>query len=167
MSKFEKVSFEQWKNDLGISLPDAKLREWYDQIVLPHQATKASAGCDFCMPFNLNFEAGSKYRIATGIRWKTDEGKDANQVLLIVPRSGLGFKYGIRLSNTVGVIDSDYCNSDNEGHIIISLENPSDKDVELAQGKPFVQGIIVNYEIPEGAESQDERNGGFGSTDAR
>ena len=166
MSKFEKISFEQWKKDAGISLPDAKLREWYDQIVLPHQATRASAGCDFCMPYNLNFEAGSKYRIATGIRWKANES-DSKQVLLIVPRSGLGFKYGIKLSNTIGVIDADYCNSDNEGHIIVSLENPSAQDVELMQGKPFVQGIIVNYEIPEGAESSDERNGGFGSTDRR
>lgn len=166
MSKFEKVSFEQWKKDFGIELPDSKLHEWYDEIKLPSQATKASAGCDFCMPYNLNFEAGSKYRIATGIRWKTDEN-DLKRVLLVVPRSGLGFKYGIKLSNTIGVIDADYCNSDNEGHIIISLENPSDKDVELVQGKPFVQGIIVNYEIPEGAESQDDRNGGFGSTDAK
>lgn len=166
MSKFEKVSFEQWKNDLGFSLPETTLREWYDEIKLPSQATRASAGCDFCMPYNLNFEAGSKYRIATGICWKTDDS-DSKQVLLVVPRSGLGFKYGIKLSNTIGVIDADYCNSDNEGHIIISLENPSDKDVELAQGKPFVQGIVVNYEIPEGAESVEQRNGGFGSTDAR
>lgn len=164
MSKFEKVSFEQWKKDLGINLSETKLKDWYDQIVLPHQATKASAGCDFCMPYNLNFEAGSRYRIATGIRWCTGDA-DSKQVLLIVPRSGLGFKYGIKLSNTIGIIDADYCNSDNEGHIIISLENPSDTDVELAQGKPFVQGIIVNYEIPEGAESHEERNGGFGSTD--
>lgn len=166
MSKFEKISFEQWKKDLGIDLLEATLREWYDEIKLPSQATRASAGLDFCMPYNLNFEAGSKYRIATGIRWKTGDS-DSKQVLLIVPRSGLGFKYGIKLSNTIGVIDADYCNSDNEGHIIISIENPSDKDVELTQGKPFVQGIIVNYEIPEGAESRDERNGGFGSTDAR
>ena len=166
MSRFEKVCFEQWKKDLGIKLPDSKLREWYDGLILPCQATKASAGCDFCMPYNLNFEAGSKYRIATGVRWTTND-KDSNKVLLIVPRSGLGFKYGIKLSNTIGIIDADYCNSDNEGHIIISLENPSDKDVELVQGKPFVQGIIVNYEIPENADSQKERNGGFGSTDAR
>lgn len=166
MSKFEKVSFEQWKKDLGVSLPEDTLKKWYDEIKLPSQATKASAGLDFCMPYNLNFEAGSKYRIATGIRWKAGE-RDSGQVLLIVPRSGLGFKYGIKLSNTIGVIDADYCNSDNEGHIIISLENPSNQDVELAQGKPFVQGIIVNYEIPEGAESTDERNGGFGSTDKR
>ena len=168
MSHFEKVSFERWKADCGIKgLPEKELREWYEDIPLPKQATAASAGCDFFMPFNLNFEAGSTFRIATGVRWVTDPVKedDRAKVLLIVPRSGLGFKYGIRLSNTVGVIDADYCDSDNEGHIIVSLENPSAQSIELPQGKPFAQGVIVKYEVPEGAESDDARNGGFGSTD--
>ena len=168
MSRFEKVSFERWKADCGINgLPEKELREWYEDILLPKQATAASAGCDFFMPFNLNFEAGTTFRIATGVRWVTDPGKadDRAKVLLIVPRSGLGFRYGIRLSNTVGVIDADYCDSDNEGHIIVSLENPSAQSIELPQGKPFAQGIVVRYEVPEGAESDDARNGGFGSTD--
>ena len=169
MSHFEKVSYEQWKADCGIKgLPDKELKKWYEAIRLPRQATAASAGCDFFMPFNLNFEAGSKFRIATGVRWVTDRdsaGSDRGRVLLIVPRSGLGFRYGIRLSNTVGVIDADYCDSENEGHIIISLENPSETTIELAEGKAFAQGIIVKYEIPEGAESEESRSGGFGSTD--
>ena len=166
MSKFEKVSFNQWKADCGFGgLEDSVLEKMYDGIQLPHQATAASAGCDFFMPFSLNLTAGDKFRIASGIRWAS--GEDRDKVLLIVPRSGLGFKYGIKLSNTVGVIDADYCDSDNEGHIIISLENPSDKDVMLEAGKPFVQGIIVKYEIPDGAQSDAGRNGGFGSTDRK
>lgn len=170
MSHFEKVSYRQWKEDCGVrGLPNKELREWYEAIRLPRQATAASAGCDFFMPFNLNFEAGSTFRIATGIRWVTDSddgnAEDRNKVLLIVPRSGLGFKYGIRLTNTVGVIDADYAGSDNEGHIIISLDNPSNQTIELPAGKPFAQGIVVRYEIPDGAGSQEARNGGFGSTD--
>ena len=167
MSHFEKVSYEQWKGACGLAeLGDDKLSKMYDAIILPHQATAASAGCDFFMPFALNLEAGGKFRIASGIRWVTEQqSADREKVLLIVPRSGLGFKYGIKLSNTVGVIDADYCDSDNEGHIIISLENPSEQDVYLDQGKPFAQGIIVKYESPEGAESEAQRNGGFGSTD--
>jgi len=167
MSHFEKVTFEQWKADCGIKgLDDAMLRKWFDDIRLPRQATAASAGCDFFMPFNLNFEGGSSFRIATGVRWVCDrDGNDRDRVLLIAPRSGLGFRYGIRLSNTVGVIDADYCDSDHEGHIIISLVNPSDTAVHLEEGKPFAQGIVVRYEVPEGAESGGSRNGGFGSTD--
>lgn len=167
MSHFEKVSYEQWKADCGIKgLPDRELREWYEAIRLPQQATAASAGCDFFMPFNLNFEGGSRFRIATGIRWVTEGTGDRDKVLLIVPRSGLGFKYGIRLTNTVGVIDADYCDSDNEGHIIISMDNPSETAVELPEGKAFAQGIVVKYEIPEGAASEGVRSGGFGSTDS-
>ena len=164
MSKFAKVSCEQWKADCGFAgVPDAVLSKMYESIKLPRQATASSAGCDFYMPYSLNLTAGDKIRIATGVRWVC--AGDRDKVLLIVPRSGLGFKYGIKLSNTVGVIDADYCDSDNEGHIIISLENPSDQDIMLEGGKPFAQGIIVKYEIPEGAESDAERNGGFGSTD--
>jgi dUTP pyrophosphatase len=168
MSHFEKVSFKQWKRDCGVKgISNRELREWYDAIRLPEQATASSAGCDFFMPFNLNFEPGSRFRIATGIRWVTDrEGSDRDRVLLIMPRSGLGFKYGIRLTNTVGVIDADYCDSDNEGHIIISMDNPSDTAVPLEEGKAFAQGIVVRYEIPEGAGSTQSRTGGFGSTDS-
>lgn len=167
MSHFEKVSYEQWKADCGIKgLPDRELKQWYEAIRLPQQATAASAGCDFFMPFNLNFEAGSRFRIATGIRWVTDRtGNDRGKVLLVVPRSGLGFKYGIRLTNTVGVIDADYCDADNEGHIIISMDNPFGSTIELPEGKAFAQGIVVNYEIPDGAASEEARDGGFGSTD--
>ncbi len=169
MSHFEKVSFRQWKRDCSIrGVSDRDLREWYDAIRLPEQATASSAGCDFFMPFNLNFESGSIFRIATGIRWVTEPGShDRSRVLLIMPRSGLGFKYGIRLTNTVGVIDADYCDSDNEGHIIISMENPSEQAVPLPEGKAFAQGIIVSYEIPAGAESHESRSGGFGSTDEK
>lgn len=167
MSYFEKVSFEQWKKDCGVNgLSDKDLREWYDAIRLPQQATAASAGCDFFMPFNLNFEPGSRFRIATGIRWVTGEA-DRGKVLMIVPRSGLGFRYGIRLTNTVGIIDADYCDSDNEGHIIISMDNPSETAVPLPEGKAFAQGIVVSYDIPEGAESDAARSGGFGSTDKK
>lgn len=168
MSHFEKVSFEQWKADCGIKgLEDEELKEWYDAIRLPGRATASSAGCDFYMPFNLGFEPGSKWKIATGVRWVCGDAEDRDKVLLIVPRSGLGFKYGIRLSNTVGVIDADYCDSDNEGHIIISLENPSGQRMPLEEGKPFAQGIVVRYEVPEGTESDAARNGGFGSTDVK
>ena len=164
MSYFEKVSFEQWVADCGVKgISDDELREWFDAIPLPRQATAGSAGMDFHMPFNLDFEAGSRMKIATGMRWVASED-EKDRVLLIVPRSGLGFKYGLRLPNTIGVIDADYCEADNEGHILVCFENPSNENVKLAAGQPFVQGIIVKYEVPEGAGSEDVRTGGFGST---
>ncbi len=167
MSRFEKISIERWNADCAIEgISESELKKRYDEILLPKQATASSAGCDFFMPYDLEFEPGSKVRIPTGIRWLTNE-EDRRQVLMIFPRSGLGFKYGIRLSNTVGIIDSDYCGSDNEGHIIVSLENPSEETIYLPAGKPFAQGVVVIYDIPSGAESSEARNGGFGSTDEK
>ena len=81
------------------------------------------------------------------------------------PRSGMGFKTGIRMANTVGIIDETYCQSDNEGHIMIKMYNPSNEPIIIEEGKAFCQGIITKYYICGGAESDVQRNGGFGSTD--
>ena len=161
MSHFEKVTFEQWKADCGIKgLPDQELKEWYDAVRLPRQATASSAGCDFFMPFNLNFESGSTFRVATGIRWVTDGENDRGKVLLIFPRSGLGFRYGIRLSNTVGVIDSDY-----KLEIQCKLVNDSDESIVLDAGDRYMQGVFVKFGIVENDEVVNgKRNGGMGST---
>lgn len=169
MSHFEKVSFEIWSEDMkksGIKgISNELLRKWYDEIKLPMQATTHSAGCDIFMPYCFNHASKTSAIIPTGIRWVNDIDNCSGKVLLIFPRSGLGFKHGIRLSNTVGVVDEDYCISDNQGHILVSLYNPSDSDVYYEKGKAFSQAIIVKYEIPNGAESSSSRNGGFGSTD--
>ena len=87
-------------------------------------------------------------------------------VLALYPRSGLGFKFRLQLNNTVGIIDSDYYNSDNEGHMFVKLTNDSNenKNVELKAGQGLVQGIFFEFGITEDDEANEERNGGFGST---
>lgn len=153
IARFEKVSFEQFSqmcND----------REAYDSIELPKRATKGSAGYDFHMPFELTINPGETYKIPTGIRSEIAEG----WVLQIFPRSSLGFKYKLQLDNTVGIIDSDYYHADNEGHIIIKVTNNSDRVLELKQGDRFAQGIFIPYGITVDDESNEERTGGFGST---
>ena len=101
-------------------------------------------------------------KIPTGIRVKIAEG----WVLKLYPRSGLGFKYRLQLNNTVGIIDSDYYNSDNEGHIFIKVTNDSNegKTLTLQPGEGFAQGIFVEYGITVDDEADGVRNGGFGST---
>lgn len=91
---------------------------------------------------------------------------DDGWVLKIYPRSGLGFKYRLQLNNTVGIIDSDYYGSDNEGHIQIKLTNDSreGKCLEVKEGTGFAQGIFLEYGITVDDETTEERNGGFGST---
>ncbi|MBM6800576.1 deoxyuridine 5'-triphosphate nucleotidohydrolase, partial [Coprobacillus cateniformis] len=82
------------------------------------------------------------------------------------PRSGLGFKYRLQLNNTVGVIDSDYFYSDNEGHIFIKITNDSNegKIVDVKKGQGIAQGIFMQYGIVEDDDVSELRNGGFGST---
>ena len=87
-------------------------------------------------------------------------------VLKIYPRSGLGFKFRLQLNNTVGIIDSDYYNSDNEGHIFIKVTNDTNEGrvIEIPAGTGFAQGIFVEYGITFDDEADGVRNGGFGST---
>ena len=87
-------------------------------------------------------------------------------MLKCYPRSGLGFKYRLQLNNTVGIIDSDYYDSDNEGHIFVKLTNDSNegKVVSIDAGMGMMQGIFVEYGITLDDEADAVRNGGFGST---
>ena len=167
IAKFEKVSYKQfagaYKDDFGGS--DEEIRKVYDSIELPKRATAGSAGYDFHTPVDIKLEPGQTIKIPTGIRAKMDP----DWVLMIFPRSGLGFKFRLQLNNTVGVIDSDYYDSDNEGHIFIKITNDSNegRTVEVAAGGGFAQGVFMPYGITEDDEVTDSRNGGFGSTDGR
>lgn len=167
VAQFYKVSFEQfreaYRDEYGGN--DDEIMKVYDTISLPRRATSGSAGYDFCSPVSITLEPGQTAKIPTGIRAKMDE----DWVLLIFPRSGLGFKYRLQLNNTVGVIDSDYYNSDNEGHIFIKITNDTNegKTVEIPAGGGFAQGIFMPYGITGDDDTDAERNGGFGSTDSR
>ena len=160
MNKFEKVSFEQYTKSIG---GDVDIRNEYDNIKLPKRATIGSAGYDFFSPFDFELRAGETIQIPTGVRVLLDSDK----FLAIYPRSGLGFKYRIQLDNTVGIIDSDYSQSDNEGHIFIKLTNDGreNKSININKGDAIAQGIIQQYFITEDDDTTGRRNGGFGSTD--
>ena len=132
----------------------------YDDILLPKRATAGSAGYDFFAPESFTLTAGETAKIATGIRVKIDNG----WVLKLYPRSSLGFKYRLRLDNTVGIIDSDYFNADNEGHIFIKITNCGDKPLTVDKGAAFAQGVFVEYGITVDDECDGVRTGGFGST---
>ena len=159
------MSFEQflegWGDTLGIA-DRSKIQEIYDGIRLPRRATAGSAGYDFFAPADITLAPGETIKIPTGVRvWMEPEW-----VLKCYPRSGLGFKYRLQLNNTVGIIDSDYYYSDNEGHIFAKITNDSNegKTVELKAGEGFMQGIFVEYGITLDDDVTEIRNGGFGST---
>lgn len=130
------------------------------EIALPKRATAGSAGYDFVSPLDVTIPAGGTALIPTGIRAEMEPG----WVLLLFPRSSLGFKYGMRLSNTVGVIDSDYAFAKNEGHIMVKLRNPLSGPVTIGRGERFCQGVFLPYGTAEEDEVLTGRTGGFGST---
>ncbi len=165
IAKFHKVSLEQFKKDwidtFGIE-EDEKIQQIYDAISLPRRATAGSAGYDFFAPIQIVLNPEETVKIPTGIRVEMEP----EWVLKCYPRSGLGFKYRLQMNNTVGIIDSDYFYSDNEGHMFAKITNDTKegKIVDIAQGEGFMQGIFVEYGITIDDDVTEIRNGGLGST---
>ena len=165
IAMFRKVSFEQYYKDYMKCFGAANrelVKYVYDHIQLPKRATSGSAAYDFYAPETTPLKVGKAKNIPTGISAVFPAG----WVLLIAPRSGHGFKYGIGLANHLGVIDSDFSGSDNEGHIHVKLVNDSciAQDMEISAGEAMCQGIFVPYGLTLDDNATAKRNGGFGST---
>lgn len=181
IAKFEKVSFDQFFKDWTDTFYEDKLeedsdiygegwnkerlaiREIYDSIKLPQRATKGSAGYDFFTPIGFALMPNKTIKIPTGIRCKMKKSYG----LFLMPRSGLGFKFREQLDNTIGLIDSDYYNSDNEGHIFAKITNgslDSNKALMVGEGEGFIQGVFLPFGLTKNDKVSTKRNGGFGST---
>ena len=157
IARFTRVSEAQYAEamkDRADCLPLA-------EIPLPRRATSGSAGYDFVSPLEVTIPGGGTALIPTGIRAEMEPG----WVLMLFPRSSLGFRHALRLSNTVGVIDSDYAFAKNEGHIMVKLRNPLSGPVTIGRGDRFCQGVFLPYGTAEEEEDFAVRTGGFGSTD--
>lgn len=163
--KLEKISRKQFIRDfkrsitpIGLSANDA-----YMNIRIPERSTERSCGFDFKMPYDLHVMKNVPYKIPTGIKVDLSSRLPWRLYSLdIYPRSSMGMKYGMKCTNTVGIIDADYYNNaDNEGHIFIEIE--AEKDIDLKCGDRFAQGIIHRcYTV--GDKPKGKRNGGMGST---
>ena len=164
IAQFEKVSFEEfnksWKKLYLAS--DEEIKDIYNEIKLPIRATSGSAGYDFFSPLDFKLSAKENILIPTGIRVKIEQG----WFLGIFPKSGLGFKYRLQVDNTIGIIDSDYYYSDNQGHIFIKMTNDNNMNLSLDinKGASFCQGIFLPFGITYNDDCQNIRNGGLGST---
>ena len=163
IAMFQKVSFEEYRKSrikmftVEGECSDEELFEEWKNIKLPQRATIGSAGYDFSIPMEADLSKESVL-FPTGIRAKIAEG----WVLLLFPRSGLGTKYGFKLDNTTGIIDSDYFYADNEGHIMAKVH--TDTLLHLDAGERFMQGVFVPYGTACNGGTTLTRRGGFGST---
>lgn len=157
VAKFLPVSATRFREDWEGAFPGVLIPEIPQ---MPLRATAGSAGYDFFAPLDFHLEPGQTVRIPTGVRARIEDG----WVLMLFPRSGLGFKYRLQLNNTVGIVDADYFNALNEGHIFIKLTNAGDKPLSVKKGEAFAQGVFLPYGLTEDDDASGERVGGFGST---
>ena len=136
MRCFEKISYEQFKKDVS---SDLKL---YNEYNLPRRETKKAAAYDFEALFDYTLMPCEIKKIPTGIKVKMED----DDVLLLLDRSSMGFKYNVRMCNQVGVIDADYYNNeDNEGHMWIKIQNEGDKPYTVKKGEGMIQGMFIKY----------------------
>lgn len=141
IAKFHKVSLEQFNSKYNTSISDVVLKN----IKLPQRATRGSAGYDFFAPFDIVLNPGQSIEVPTGIKVEISQG----WYLAVFPLRGLGFKYRLQLDNTTGIIDGDYINSANEGHIILKITNDThtNETVKISTGTAFAQGVFMEYGI--------------------
>lgn len=156
MRYFEKISFEQFKKDVSDDI------NIYDSYNIPSRSTKTSAGYDFVALNDFDILPGEIKKIPSGIKTKMND----DEYLGLYIRSSLGFKYNIRLTNQVGIIDSDYYNNENnEGHIWYSIQNEGEKPVSFKKNDRLVQGIFSKFLIvSDEQEIKNTRFSGIGST---
>ena len=158
MRKFEKISFKQFKNDIGDN------EELYNNYSLPERKTKNAGGYDIASLMEFDLKPGDSIVVPTGVKYISEP----DEILMIVIRSSLGFKQGIKLANQVGIVDADYYNNEsNEGHIFLKLENTGKNTFSVKIGDRIAQGIFIKYLIADEEEILEERKGGIGSTDGK
>ena len=141
----------------------------YDDIKLPTRGTPGSAGYDFYSPISFTLHRNESIVVPSFIRFVINPGED-KYFLMMVPKSGLGFRYNMTFANTVGIIDSDYFltstdDSTDEGNILIDIINGNRDEMIVDKGQKICQGIILPFTTVANDEViQKVRNGGIGST---
>lgn len=137
-----------------------KVKKLNENAEMPRRATAESAGFDLHCIDNFTINPGDHYTIPTGLAFEIPTG----YVMLIYPRSGHAKKYGITLSNAVGVVDSDY-----RGEVAVLMHNTGEHPVSFRMGDRVAQALvhkIPDIELVQCEELSETRRGkgGFGST---
>ncbi len=132
------------------------------KAIIPKRATEFSAGADLyaCIENDVVVGAGERCLVPTGIAIAIPMGYGG----FVFARSGTASKYGISLSNCVGVIDSDY-----RGELKIAIINHSKYSYTIRNGDRIAQIVIMPIDLCEFTlcDSLDDTvrgDGGFGST---
>ncbi|AEF95252.1 deoxyuridine 5'-triphosphate nucleotidohydrolase Dut [Desulfotomaculum nigrificans CO-1-SRB] len=151
---FRRCGYFEFKNSI------IKIKRLHENAEMPRRATTESAGFDLHCIENFSIEPGEHKQVRTGLAFEIPKG----HAMLVYARSGMARKYGLTLSNAVGVVDSDY-----RGEVMVLLYNSGSQRVSFRAGDRIAQAIIhklPDIELVECEElSETERGiGGFGST---
>jgi len=162
---FEKVSYEQFKKDIvdEFYLEDGEyIKQIYDELNLPTRATAHSSGYDIESTLTFDLAPNEEIKLPTGFK----SYMQMDEWLMIIPRSGLGFKYYTRLANTIGNGDSDFYNNEgNQGHYWVKIRNEGDKTLSIKRGDAIAQCLFQKYLIADDDNFKgNKRVGGLGST---
>ena len=131
-------------------------------IKLPTRASEHSAGYDFYSPVDAVIPPNEMIMIWTDVK----AHMYYDNALLILPRSSMG-KHPVMISNTLGLIDSDYYgNESNDGNIGFRLFNLGITPYEINAGDRIGQGIFIKYGTVKDDDASGTRTGGFGSTNS-
>lgn len=156
--------FNKWlESDGDGSELDSVLMKVTSDNVKPTRGTDGSAGYDLRADIEedeVTINPGEKKMISTGIRLGV---YNQNYCVKIQPRSGLG-RAGLVLSNTIGLIDSDYT-----GPVLAAVENRGKEPIVIKRHDRFIQMTFERVEHPriEYVEEIPETvrgDGGFGHT---
>ena len=142
---------------------DLKIKRLSPDVPVPKYATAGSAAMDLTayIAEPLTLAPGQRALLPTGIAIALPS---ADYVALVFARSSMGVKYGISLSNGVGVIDSDY-----RGEIKVGLTNHSDVPYTVQPGDRVAQLAVMpvvqaSLQFVDELDETDRGAGGFGST---
>lgn len=131
-------------------------------VELPKRKTKKSAGYDFFAVEDFTLYPNKLYIVPTGVKAYMED----NEVLYLHIRSSVAFKRGVRMLNSIGVIDADFVyNPDNEGEISLGLLSHNDDIVHIQKGERIAQGVFHKFLITDDDDAEGQRVGGIGSTD--
>ena len=138
-----------------------KFKAVHSGATVPTYATDGSGCLDLRSVNHGVVKPYSKMVFSTGLAFEVPEG----YAMFIFSRSGHGFNQGLRLSNCVGIIDSDY-----RGEVKVSLHADKNTEVRISAGDRIAQACLiqlpkVEFEEVYGELSSTERGAnGFGST---
>lgn len=137
-----------------------KIKKLHADAQLPTYGTADAACFDLYALTDVSVPSSSSAAVKTGLAIEVPPG----HALMVYSRSGHGFKNGIRLSNTTGIVDSDY-----RGEVMVKLHNDSTTDFQVRAGDRIAQGMVIpvpKCSFEEVTELSDTARGtgGFGST---